>query len=95
MQELLKIAKIIPIHKGQDIKIAGNYRPISSLSIFEKLNEKVMCKRLKSFLKKNYILYKYQIDFKENNFTSHALIDLIEYINTCLDEGKYVFGNLQ
>ena len=52
-----------------------------------------MCNRLKLFLKKNNILYKYQFGFRENHSTTaHALIDLMEYINTCLDQGKYVFG---
>ena len=29
---------------------------------------------------------------RENHSTAHALIDLMEYTNTCLDRGKYVFG---
>ena len=60
--------------------------------MFEKLIERVMCNRLKLCLKKNNILCKYQFGFRENQFTAHALIDLMEYINTCLDQGKYVFG---
>ena len=60
--------------------------------MFEKLIERVMCNRLKLFLKMNNILYEYQFGFRENHSTAHALIDLIEYINTWLDQGKYVFG---
>ena len=92
MPKLLKIVKVIPVHKGQETNISGNYRPISLLSMFEKLIEKVMCNRLKLFFKKNNILYKYQFGFRENHSTAHALIDLMEYINRCLDQGKYVFG---
>ena len=92
MPKLLKIAKVIPVHKGQETNISGNYRSISLLSMFEKLIEKVMCNRLKLFLKKNNILYKYQFGLRENHSTAHALIDLMEYIKTCLDQGKYVFG---
>ena len=55
MPKLLKIAKVIPVHKGQETNISGNYRPISLLSMFEKLIEKVMCNRLKLFLKKKFI----------------------------------------
>ena len=56
MPKLLKIAKVIPVHKGQETNISGNYRPISLLSMFEKLIEKVMCNRLKLFLKKKYFI---------------------------------------
>ena len=90
-KKILKIAKVIPVHKGQETNISGN-RSTSILSMFEKLIEKVMCNRLKLFFKKNNILYKYQFGFRENHSTAHALIDLMEYINTCLDQGKYVFG---
>ena len=51
-----------------------------------------LSKILKFFSKKNNILYKYQFGFRENHSTAHALIDLMEYNNTCLDQGKYVFG---
>ena len=52
MPKMLKIAKVFPGHKGQETDISGNYRPISLLSMFEKLIEKVMCNRLKLFLQK-------------------------------------------
>jgi len=36
----LKIAKVVPVYKKCDKKLACNYRPISLLSIFDKLLEK-------------------------------------------------------
>ena len=42
----LKIAKVIPAYKKGDACMASNYQPISLLSIFDKLFEKVMYKRL-------------------------------------------------
>ena len=48
--------------------------------------------RLKQFLDKHNILYKYQFGFRENHSTSHALIDLVEYIYKSQDENKFVFG---
>lgn len=44
----LKVAMVIPIHKNGDKNIAGNYRPISLLSFFDKLLERIMYHRLYS-----------------------------------------------
>ena len=49
----LKIAKVIPIYKNRgSIKDISNYRPISMLSLFSKLFEKLIHKRLMEFLPK-------------------------------------------
>ena len=50
----LKHAKIIPIYKDGNEDEPSNYRPMSLLSIFNRLFEKVMYNRLKSFLKKMF-----------------------------------------
>ena len=78
--DLLKVAKIIPVYKNDDNCSPSNYRPISLLSIFDKILEKTIYLRLKQFLEKHNILYKYQLGFRENHSTSHALTDLVEYI---------------
>ena len=90
--ELLKTAKVIPIYKKDDTNFAKNYRPISLLSVFDKIIEKLVYKRVQSFLSKHNILYKYQYGFRTNFSTTHTLLDVLNYIYTALDEGKYVFG---
>ena len=40
----LKIVKVIPIHKGGSTDDMNNYRPISLLSVFDKIMEKLMHK---------------------------------------------------
>ena len=90
--DLLKIAKVIPIHKGDEKTNPSNYRPISLLSIFDKLFEKIMCNRLTSFLHKHEIFYKYQFGFRKNHATTNALTEVMDYIYKSLDEGNYVFG---
>ena len=89
---VLKLAKVIPIHKGDETTDPTNYRPISLLSAFDKLIEKVMLNRLLKFLKKNNILYKYQFGFRKNHATAHALTEVTDNIYRSLDEGNYVFG---
>ena len=75
--EMLKVAKIILVHKKNDEFVTGNYRPIPLLSVFHKLLEKLLYKRVKSFLEKHEISYKYQYGFRTNYSTSHALVDRI------------------
>ena len=49
----LKISKIIPIFKNDDRTDATNYRPISLLSNFNRLFEKMLYKRMQSFIQKH------------------------------------------
>ena len=49
--EVLKLSKVIPIHKGDETTYPTNYRPISLLSVFDKVIEKVMLNRILKFLK--------------------------------------------
>ena len=67
--DLLKIPEIIPVYKKDDAFLPSNYRPIPLLSIFDKLLERIICVRLKQFLEKYNILYKYQFEFIENHST--------------------------
>ena len=89
---LPKIAKVIPIHKKDDASSPGNYRPISLLSVFDKILEKVIYARLRKFMRKHNILFKYEYKFREHYSTSHAIIDVMEYIYKSLDENKFFFG---
>jgi hypothetical protein len=61
----LKMSKIIPIFKNDDRTDANNYRPISLLSNFNRLFEKMMYKRMQSFIQKHAILSSCQYGFRE------------------------------
>jgi len=61
------------------------YRPISLLSIFGKLFEKIVCTRITNFLIQNDILYDYQFGFRKFNPTNLALIDVTDNILEHLD----------
>ena len=61
---VVKIAKVIPLHKEQPKVDYTNYRPISFLSNIEKIIEKIMYKRLYNFVDFNNLIYLLQFDFR-------------------------------
>ena len=84
----LKIAKVIALYKKGVKFDPNNYRPISLLSLFDKIFEKILCRRLVSFLEQNKILYCYQYGFRKLYSTVLALIEITDYIKRLLDEKK-------
>ena len=68
----MKIAKIVPVFKDGDRHNYNNYRPISLLSSFSKLVEKIVSRQLISFLNAHNILYQHQYGFRANHNTSLA-----------------------
>ena len=76
----MKIAKIIPIFKSGNQEIMNNYRPISLLPAFSKLLEKLVYKKLTSFLESYKILYKHQYGFRKKHSTIHPILHLLKYI---------------
>ena len=65
----MEIKDIISNEEIEDIdsEIASIYRPISLLPIFSKLYEKVVHKRLYSFVTSNNIIHPLQFGFQENH----------------------------
>ena len=90
--EELKIAKVIVLYKKGVKYDPNNYRPISLLSLFDKILEKILCRRLVSFLEHNKILYCYQYGFRKAYSTVLALIEITDYIKRLLDERNYVIS---
>ena len=89
---ILKVAKVIPLHKGGSTEDLNNFRPISLLSIFDKLIEKIMHNRLYAFLEDNNVLYEKQFGFRKNNSTIYALMEITERIKESIDTGKFGCG---
>ena len=90
--EKLQLAKVSPLFKKGCPLSASNYRPISLLSVFNKLIEKVMYKRLYNFIELNNILYNYQFGFHSSHSINHALISLTEMIKNTLDNKRFGCG---
>ena len=90
--EELKIAKVIALYKKCVKYDPNNYRPISLLKLFDKILEKILCRRLVSFIEHNKILYCYQYGFRKAYSTVLALIGITDYIKRLLDERNYVIS---
>ena len=88
----LKIARVLPIFKSGDQELYVNYRPVSVLPVISKLMEKVVYKRLYSYLIKNNILFHNQYGFRKNVSTSHALIHLYDKISEAIDKKEITIG---
>ena len=86
------VAVVSPLYKAKDPMIVSNYRPISLLSSFSKILEKLMSNSLLDFLNKCDILNKYQFGFRNNHSTYMALIILLENLNNALDKGECSIG---
>lgn len=83
--DMLKCAKVIPLHKSGARTELTNYRPISLLSCFSKIYEKVMHKRLTDFLEVSTALFGSQYGFRARHSCEHALLDAQNHLNFALD----------
>ena len=88
----MKTAKVIPLFKSGDRSDFSNYRPISLLSQFSKVLEKLFNFRLEQFLISNEILSNCQYGFRSRMSTVHAALELIESISTAIDNKKHCAG---
>lgn len=86
----LKNAIVIPIHKNGSKDEPGNYRPITLLNLLGKIYEKVIKKRLVSFVTSTGGFDKQQFGFQEKSNTEAAIINTLETITENLDKGHYV-----
>ena len=88
----MKIAKVVALHKKGSTDNPSNYRPISLLSVFSEIFEKLLHRRLYNFLKINEILHPLQFGFRKEHSTLHTLISMTEHIKNTTDNGNYGCG---
>ena len=81
-----KIAKIVPVFKEGDCHDFNNYRPISLLSSFSKLMEKIVSRQLLRFIHIHGILYKHQYGFRSGHNTSHPVLHLTDKVYSAFNQ---------
>ena len=88
----LKIAKIIPIFKDGDKQSTLNYRPVSMLSTFSKIFEKIIFKKFNEFVNENNIICDSQHGFTSGKSTVTALLHFTEELHKVFDRKHYAVG---
>ena len=89
---VLKTVKVVPVFKKHPKLNYSNYCPISLLSNIEKILEKLMYKRLYSFLDNKNIIHDLQFGFRQQYYASHALINITENMRKDVDDGNIGCG---
>lgn len=88
----LKKAYVIPLYKGGDSQLMKNYRPVSVLSVFSKVFERLMYNRLMEYISNHNVLYNFQFGFRQDHSTEIALTVFIDKVMNALDNGQHVIG---
>ena len=88
----LKYSQINPVFKKGNKTEISNYRPISLLTSFSKVFEKVIYKRLFCHINTNNILATEQYGFRSNSSTETVAYNLINNISEALNSNKLVGG---
>ena len=88
----MKIAEIVPLHKGGDESQCNNYRPISLLITISKILEKLMYSRTYKFLELNNILFQSQYGFRTQHSCTDAISELTGEITKNKENGIYTIG---
>ena len=84
-----KIARIAPILISGAKDEAGNYRPISILTCFSKIIEKLIYVRFFNFFKKHDVVYAHQYAFQKNVSTANAILDVVTSTHENISDDFY------
>ena len=90
--QILKLSKVIPIHKKESKLKISNYRPISLLSNLNKILEKLMFKRLYNFFEIHQCIYELQFGFRAKHSTDHAILSMAQEIRQAMDNDNVAIG---
>ena len=83
---------MIPLYKKDDEKSFGNYRPISLLSSFSKIFERIVFNQLYDYLIEHDLLYQSQYGFRRFHSTELAALELTDRIRQQIDQKKVPFS---
>ena len=80
-----KKANVVPVHKKESKNLVENYKPISLLSIFGKIFERVIFKDLFNYFHKNQLFTKCQAGFLPGDSCILQLLSIVHDVNSSFD----------
>ena len=83
-----KLANVVPVHKKGDKELAENYRPISLLPIVSKVLERCILINIRYHL--SQLIHDCQYGFRQGKSCVTDLLEALDYIGACLDNGGQV-----
>ena len=83
-----KLAKVIPLHKKDDVLEPKNYRPVSILSPLSKVLERVVHNQLYKYMTVNKIFHQSLHGYRQNRSTLTALLQMYEKWVQSASSGK-------
>ena len=88
-----KLARVTPVYKQKGSKhLYENYRPISLLSTFSKIMERLIYNRVFDFLVRYGILFESQYGFRRGHNTTHATLDFVKAIEDAIEKNDFAIG---
>ena len=88
----LKTGRVIPLHKSGPTTSLMNYRPITTLSVFSKIFEKLVHNRMTSFISRYNIIKPNQFGFQRNKSTSDAILEFLENVYESFEDNNFYFS---
>ena len=90
--DILKLSKITPVDKGGDTTDPTNFRPISTLSVFTQIVEKLVYRQLLNYIEKYEILYQFQFGFRRGRSTEQAIAEITDNLKKAIDNNLLTCG---
>ena len=84
----MEVSRITPIYKNGIETDPNNYRPISILSPFGKVLERLVYNQLEQFLAKNKLIFDYQFGFRKGHSTEQAILEITDNLKSAIDDKK-------
>ena len=88
----MKLARVIPFLKSDEPHEVDQYRPISILSVFSKIFEKVVHSKLSTYFEERNLLYMKQFGFRRKCCTEFGILELVDNITKAMELRQYTVG---